>query len=445
MKNLYLKRKILYSALFFLSIIFFPKIIFAADLPQQIYVKTDETKVIGSGTCTLKTGKASVDGIITDGVCALPSDAIDASAAANNLSTNNCDAMNSNCVESLSDVVSNITGINVPTEVKTVAQTIQAAGTAFSIATLVPPLILILSSPQLYFSSFLLLFGNRKTKSWGFVYDSITKAPIPFATVKLYSSLTDEFIKDTVTDIGGHFSFLINRGKYYMQIKASGYKVVNKRAGKLTSDIYSGETIQITEDGVNVSLRVPVDALNSKISIFRKTITFLTRNFPKIIKPLLLFSFVFSLISLYLQTSILNLVVAVVYFLLYIFAATKKKNYTRSGGRVYDIATGHGIPLAFVRLYDPKTEDMAADLVLSDSNGRFELIADKGKYILEIELPGYSIKKTRNAKIISSNRMKVNYNDRVNIDIGVMENISPMSNNQPQTIFSNRSADNVKI
>jgi len=96
---------------------------------------------------------------------------------------------------------------------------------------------------------FILLYYRSRTQypqNWGKVIDSLSNEPISGAFVKIYKKKNKELIliDSVITNLDGKYGFLIDKkGKYYIQISATGYSFPSKK-NKYPTEFY-GSLIQI--------------------------------------------------------------------------------------------------------------------------------------------------------------------------------------------------------
>lgn len=121
----------------------------------------------------------------------------------------------------------------------------------------------------LSFSFFGLITARKKSKTWGIVYDSVNKRPVPFARVELLD-VNFEVLDSQITDQDGRYGFLVfppaTRAGEGIEVKLSvakrGYKfVANKSvdpsASVLYDNIYTGDIIKISKPET-ITYDVPV-------------------------------------------------------------------------------------------------------------------------------------------------------------------------------------------
>ncbi|MBN9301576.1 MULTISPECIES: TonB-dependent receptor domain-containing protein [Dysgonomonas] len=105
--------------------------------------------------------------------------------------------------------------------------------------------------------------GNSSGYVQGSVYDSITKDPIPFVTVRLLNEADSSYIKGVATNEKGNFKLSVTTGKYILEASFLGYKrflqnfnISTQNPGYSFGNIYLVEnTIQL-KDAI-VEAKVP--------------------------------------------------------------------------------------------------------------------------------------------------------------------------------------------
>ncbi len=105
--------------------------------------------------------------------------------------------------------------------------------------------------------------GNPSGYVQGSVYDSITKDPIPFVTVRLLNEADSSYIKGVATNEKGNFKLSVTTGKYILEASFLGYKrflqnfnISTQNPGYSFGNIYLVEnTIQL-KDAI-VEAKVP--------------------------------------------------------------------------------------------------------------------------------------------------------------------------------------------
>ncbi|MBI4121998.1 MAG: hypothetical protein HY461_01565 [Parcubacteria group bacterium] len=66
----------------------------------------------------------------------------------------------------------------------------------------------------------------KKERAWGVVYDQLSNAALPLATVQLIDPTYSKIVKSRLSDYQGRFSFLPDPGKYVIKASKAGYNQV---------------------------------------------------------------------------------------------------------------------------------------------------------------------------------------------------------------------------
>ncbi len=261
-----------------------------------------------------------------------------------------------------------IRGLGLPT----------ATAVGFSLAFL--PAILtfipLLLSPQLLFLLLGAIFGEQKN-IWGIVMDAKTKKAIPFAIIRLFEQNSTAQITQKVSDLEGRYGFVLSAGKYRVEVSQSGYTTFKK-------DIF----IESDEDVFTEDIPLEKEAYTSVGKYFTNILSNLKGFTFKYSIYLVGIGFIFSLLSLIVQSSLISQLLFIFYtatLLLYVYIKFRKN---RTWGIIVDSTTGYRIAGATIRLFDP--QNSLADTQLSDKKGRFGFLVDPGKYSLLIKASGYS-------------------------------------------------------
>lgn len=268
-----------------------------------------------------------------------------------------------------------------PEFVKSIVTTLglpTATAVGFSLAFLpaILTLIPLILSPQLLFLLLGAVFGEQKNV-WGIIMDSKTKKPIPFAVVRLFEQNSTAQITQKVSDLEGRYGFVLSEGKYRIEVSQSGYETFKKDIDIETDEELFTEDIMLEKE----SYANPLKAFTRAFSDL-KGLTF------KYSIYLVAIGFIFSILSLIIQSSFISQLLFIFYaatLLLYVYIRFKKN---RTWGVILDSKTGLRVSGATIRLFDPKNS--LADTQLSDTQGRFGFLADPGKYSLLVSASGYS-------------------------------------------------------
>lgn len=244
------------------------------------------------------------------------------------------------------------------------------------------------------FLNLLSWLGFRKgLKPVGFVYDSVTKEPIPQAIVRIFDE-ENRIVWSDVTDSKGYFSASLRDGKYRIVVRVPGYlypsNVVFGKEDYPLTNVYHGEEFTITSDD-EPNFAVPLDPLEiSKLRISFETIWARFKFLINILHVLLfVFGLVFALYTYYNFPSTLSLIVLLLYIpsfffiLRYIFVVSDEYGIVKNkdGERLEGVVVG---------LRESEFDKIIAKRV-TDSRGRYRFLVDEGRYYIEILDTGYKV------------------------------------------------------
>jgi hypothetical protein len=277
----------------------------------------------------------------------------------------------------------------VPEERKTAFESVAAVGavTGSAIALAGSAVPLFTAMPGAFSSSIFLRFielfgiiGRRKEeRNWGVAFERTTHIPIPAVKILLLDEMGKE-LATTYSDKEGRFGFLAAPGKYILQVfKKDHALVTDMHDDELYGKVYDGGTIEIREDEV-VLENIAMNALNidwaaysekkirqykSKWSVFKKYL-FLA---------IYVLGFGATVIVTYFYPSTFNFVMLSIYVILFLYQLlVKKKKYG-----MIETTNGKPVPFAVVSLHD-KDSDAKHKFAVTDSVGRYYLLADNGQY-----------------------------------------------------------------
>ena len=298
-------------------------------------------------------------------------------------------------------------------------QTVSAVGIVVMAAILAAPLAMGLTSRDLFLSALLIILGFKKKNPWGLVYHNEEKKPVPFAVVRLLDGDTNAFVKDTVTDTDGRFAFVVDKGRYHIDVRAEGYQPLLQSNKIFSGELYQGEVINAKGDNFTVGFKIPISTLGEKFQIKRPFLNSLKPVLPLLLRIVTLLFFVYSLVISILEPNILNVGLLAIYTIFAIIILYTWYNLMQTYGIVSDGAGG--LSGVFVRLLDHKSLEMVHDLVLTDDKGRFPLIADNGDFFLNVEKEGYTPEKINGSDATSPN-IPVKLQSRIHVKMKFMKN-----------------------
>jgi sugar lactone lactonase YvrE len=236
-----------------------------------------------------------------------------------------------------------------------------------------------LAYPQWLSYGLLWLTGRKKARSWGVVFDQSTKEALPFAVVRVQDP-SGQQLKQSVTDLSGRFGFVLDAGKYILNVEKSGYTSFS-------------ESIHITRSEEVLNIDVPLSSeggANAVLAIQK----FFKKNMYLLSIILTVVGFSLTLASVMFVANIVNVLVLAIYIIQGAVIITTAP--PKSWGRIYDSLTHESIKGAFVRLYDIE-QGRQIDIQMADDKGRYGFIADKRDYLLKVDAQGYKFPSMSNS------------------------------------------------
>ncbi len=294
--------------------------------------------------------------------------------------------------ESISDAARKVNDIADNPQVEEVTKEVVAPTVAtVAVATVVPSLWgIILPFLRYIFLQPLLLFGRRKRKEWGVVYNALTKLPIDLATIRLIDLNTGKIKQSRVTDTGGRYLFVVEPGKYKIEVMKQGYTFPTSvlrgiRADGEFIDIYHGEDITAEQEHIGLTPNIPVDPVGDHKTPRRIVLDKFLRGFQHTIS---LAGVVFAGVSLYISPILSTQIIFAVNVILYIaFLRFVKPPKPRGWGLVSEYG-GAEIKNAVVRLFTKEYNKLVATQV-TDSKGRYAFLVGPNDYYVKVTKPGY--------------------------------------------------------
>lgn len=231
----------------------------------------------------------------------------------------------------------------------------------------------------------LVWLGLRKRRQeYGFVYNSVSKEPIPQVIVRAYN-IKDELVGTSVTNQYGIFEFKLEAGQYNLGFSVSGYtfpsKIVVGKEDYPMENIYHGEVVHLSEQE-KPQFAVPVDPVKSQkfkvgLAIMRNRI----RVLMKLLMPVLLLAGLLLAVYMYRHyPNIWNLVVLLSYVPSIVIALVSSRQVKEKYGLVKDVLgqIKDGIVLGLREL----EFDKLIGKRVTDSNGYYRFIVPGGEYKL---------------------------------------------------------------
>lgn len=262
---------------------------------------------------------------------------------------------------------------------------------------------------QYLFTEFIPWLFRRKRKGWGVVYNSITKAPIDLAVVRLYEASSKKLLQSKITDKQGRYIFLAETGQYYLEVYKSGFDFPSeflKSTGedKKYSDIYHGEVITVREGEKGAIIaNIPMDQHELKASdkqIFRDHFWQAIKNNISYIGP------IFGIVALIISPGWIMAALTIFHIILFLlFRRLARKQKAKSWGVVYNAKNKKPLAKSIARIFSPEYNRML-EAYVTDRYGRYGFLAGNNVYYITAEKEGYESYKTANIDL-SKGEIKV--------------------------------------
>lgn len=266
--------------------------------------------------------------------------------------------------------------------------------TALLLSTGLLNILALLSTPALLFNALGFLFTRKVEKPWGVVTDVSTGKPIPFAICRVYISGSLSLVSQTVTDLEGRYGFVLNPGKYRLEVSQSGF---NKQVSELSISDQKGSYIK------DVKL-LPLGAGDvNTMNFFSRMQLWFQRQYARFSNFLFGLGFLFSSLALLFSPNIINAIIFAIYGVILgtiIYTRLRARNKFAS---VIDSETNLRIPYVNVKIFDPNTWELV-DTVSTNDNGLFDYWGSPGEYALLAVKRGYKFPSKNNADLTFSEK-----------------------------------------
>jgi hypothetical protein len=272
-----------------------------------------------------------------------------------------------------------------------------------------------LSFWQNIWSRVIFLFGStKKKKKWGIVYDTESNQPVPLAVVRIFDQEYKKLLETQLTDKDGRFGFLVQPGKYYINVIKSNYTFPSK----VIEGEYHGEPFEIREDSV-ISVNVPIDPNIHKLAYRLNILSTIIKIINVIRIPVVILG-TFLSISIYIALpDTTNLLIVLFYLIIWL-----SELYQIKKGRLIGMVTKKidkaPIALAIIRIFDEKNNKLVATRV-TESQGKYYYLTNPGVFYLTAAKENFSPYKVHNLKFTRG--------DVIDENIGLVESkrISPIT------------------
>ncbi len=250
-------------------------------------------------------------------------------------------------------------------------------------------------NPVFWFRSFFLRWfkANKQAgeRSWGVVYDSLSKLPIDLANVRLVQAASGQIVQTKVTDNQGRFIFIVGPGEYRVEVYKPKFVFPSQLFLKIQqdghkADLYHGNIIKISDGNGVIALNIPIDASGEHAKPVSYWVQSVSDNFRLIISW---FSFLLAslIYIIFLEQIFLVLfeVQGVLFILLWLSLGSKK---LKRWGTVYDLSNRKSIKGVAVSLFNTQFNKHVISQT-TDQRGRYYFVVGDGDYYLTFKHPGF--------------------------------------------------------
>lgn len=303
-----------------------------------------------------------------------------------------------NSTKTVEEVVSQINKIADNPKVEQVAETIVAPATAAIAVAAVAPSLGTVAFPflRLIFLQPMLLFGRKKRRAWGQIYNSLTKLPIDLAMVRLIDAKTKRVLQSRVTDMQGRYLFIAEEGDYLLEVTKAKFSFPSsllrdeKTDGKII-DLYHGEVLSVKGTGISLTPNIPLDPIGAE-----KTPNRIKRDkYVVALQHVIASSGIFmTAVSLYISPVWYLWAIFAVHIVLYsMFVKFVKPIDPKGWGIVYEKDTTTTIGNTVVRLFTKKYNKLVSTQV-TDRKGRYAFLVGPSDYYITFDKKGYKTQKS---------------------------------------------------
>jgi hypothetical protein len=234
-----------------------------------------------------------------------------------------------------------------------------------------------------------LLFYRQKKRSWGVVYNSITKQPVPYIPVFIVEKKNNRLIirEKQISTKEGRFGFIVPRGEYFLKVISKQYvfpsKNIQESSDGRYQSLYFGTPIIIIDNDQVVACNIPVDPVVPTRTPFAVLADHLL---DKVRVPALIVGSAFSLYLVVFFTSVVSIMVFAVYIIVWILEFLSYFQKTRAY-QIIDAKSKDPIASATVKVINK--EGKILKVSMTNLFGKFYPLLDAGNFYLEISHKDY--------------------------------------------------------
>ena len=237
------------------------------------------------------------------------------------------------------------------------------------------------------------LFRRKRSEPWGVVYDSVTKRPLDPAYVIAQVRDTQQSKGEAITDLDGRYGFLLHPGEYNIIANKTHYKfpsdkLKGRARDEFYDNLYFGDPFQVREGGA-VTYNIPLDPIEFDWNEFAKNQDQVFQVYSRgknirlwIFNIIFYVGALFSLFSLFINTTLLNGFIVLVYLGIFGFQIFWRSTHKIT--RVINKTTGRGIPFALIRVWLPGL-NVVVKKTVADETGKFYFLVPPGTYYVTVE------------------------------------------------------------
>lgn len=250
---------------------------------------------------------------------------------------------------------------------------------------------------QYIFTFPLLFFARRRRNAYGTVYNAISKVPIPLATIRIKDE-NGKVVRSMVTSPAGKFVMRLNPGRYKVEVLKVGFNfpseyLKDEKADSAFLDVYTGGEIEVSEIDAVVGVNIPVDPAEktgNEVKILKK------QRFLRVFQIISAhIGLILSLFVLLVQPSWLTGILAGVQIFVYLMSHLLLHKKAHKGwGIVRDKESNEPLQNAVIRLFEPRFNKLI-ETQITDSKGRYTIVAGANEYYLKAMKEGYKEQEVR--------------------------------------------------
>jgi len=289
---------------------------------------------------------------------------------------------------------------------------------------------------QYLFTAPVLFFWRRRRKSYGVVYNAISKTPVDLAVVRLFkvtaqdeaAGLPGRLVKSRVTDKGGRYFFLVDPGRYRITATKGGFQFPSEyMAGEKTDgqylDVYHLEPIEVTEASAVISANIPLDPLQQ--SSAQAATSYKRGRLLRHMQHTVAFAGVIAAV-IFAIIRPTPFSVGMIVIQLCVLVLAKRLARPRkpiSWGVVYDKGTGRPLSRVVTRIFEPKYNKVLETQV-TDSKGRYSFMLGPNTYYATFQKDGFH---TVEVRPIDYSQLKepVDFSEEVGLEPDVTASTPP--------------------